>query len=732
MFENFVQLRRGDEMSEKQDGEKPEQEPVKRRPGRPPTYIFSKPDSELSENERRLKGSVIKRRLRQNRSYHRKKQLKELEKQAGKPPPHNARPPPGQAPAFAHPAYRHANPPPSAPLSLSSMSSAALPVSLPPLASQPTRPVLQTTEHVFRSFPFFADDAPAPAFQTSASMQTNSVCSNVTDIPPLSTEEIIATVDKTLESSTNVKTDPASRVLTPRVDGSIMHNPASNVQVRVENSGGIPFLSVGATGSPPAPGKHVNSGYDESDEAQLLDDILTVGSNDRTDSVVEEHGGTGLRRLLKQGLDNRLAALPRGVMEALKHLALFATSFDATAAMVVMGTAPHPDEERNAATLQPLVGFNLIRRLPSGRFELIDKAKSFISNESFDGASAARQRFVLHYSEKLRQLDMNTLYRNAQKRLSAMRVYDVERQNVDVALQMCRDMRDMQLLTTFLANGATVMRYSVPAKQRLDIYGPVLKELRPPHQQRQLCGVEQQARMLLALAEAYFDLFMFEKAEFTLRKVFGLMAASGCVTFPLPVLALLLLAELRISALDFDEGNKLLVQALKTLTEWRFERSTFTVCINLNLASIAIAKGDADGGMQYVNKALSLLGDLGFKDMPIYVDALGTLGSVCMRKGEYSEGLTYFVSGLRLIQDWMQQKEWQRAPFQHCTHLDIFLAEAIGTAKKALEHSEDPGEFARAMQQREERGLPGRGLATWECQVGRAENGARMHTRHLY
>lgn len=48
----------------------------KRRPGRPPTYVFDRPDSELTENERRLRSAVLKRRERQNRSYRRRKLLK--------------------------------------------------------------------------------------------------------------------------------------------------------------------------------------------------------------------------------------------------------------------------------------------------------------------------------------------------------------------------------------------------------------------------------------------------------------------------------------------------------------------------------------------------------------------------------------------------------------------------------------------------------------------------------
>lgn len=52
--------------------------PKRRLPGRPPVYKFDRPDNELSENERRLKGAVLKRRTRQNKAYHRKKLLREL------------------------------------------------------------------------------------------------------------------------------------------------------------------------------------------------------------------------------------------------------------------------------------------------------------------------------------------------------------------------------------------------------------------------------------------------------------------------------------------------------------------------------------------------------------------------------------------------------------------------------------------------------------------------------
>mmetsp|Transcript_36506 Transcript_36506/g.145977 ORF Transcript_36506/g.145977 Transcript_36506/m.145977 type:complete len:604 (-) Transcript_36506:3805-5616(-) len=53
-----------------------------RRPGRPATYIFDRPDNELTEEDRKLKNAVLKRRSRQNRSYQKRKMMKLAQKHA--------------------------------------------------------------------------------------------------------------------------------------------------------------------------------------------------------------------------------------------------------------------------------------------------------------------------------------------------------------------------------------------------------------------------------------------------------------------------------------------------------------------------------------------------------------------------------------------------------------------------------------------------------------------------
>lgn len=47
-----------------------------KRRGRPPTYQFTRPESELTESERLLKQSILNRRERQNASYRRRKALR--------------------------------------------------------------------------------------------------------------------------------------------------------------------------------------------------------------------------------------------------------------------------------------------------------------------------------------------------------------------------------------------------------------------------------------------------------------------------------------------------------------------------------------------------------------------------------------------------------------------------------------------------------------------------------
>lgn len=747
----------------------PDEQSEKRRPGRPPTYVFSKPDAELSENERRLKGSVIKRRLRQNRSYHRKKRLKELAEQAarsGQPHVHNL----GQSSAQSagqlmehglglalgqpvlpgisdHRAHTASN----VDQTIAALSSAQFPTTAASLASttshglgqDQTVPIPSAAGTLYSSqISASCTPADALAFLAMNASRARDAGTSVINPRVVPTSQAFrltppgegnTAIDITVPSVHEKVLGTGFRSPNPRFDGSMIQLPTSNVQVHVQNSGGTPFLSVSCARTP-TNAKNTDSSSEDKDEAQLLADILDSSDQRHTDAVSPVARGASTRPFLNQDLGIRMSSLPHVAVEGLKHLVLFPGSFTAESALIVMGLSQKPTGNGSIGALQPLVDVKLLRELPTGRFELNDITKSLIANEAFDDARDARHRFVSCFLAKLRSLDPNSLSSKGETRLEAMKVYDVERSNMDVALQMCRDIGGKRLIMEFLTLAATVMRYSTSAHDRVEIFGRVLSEL-AASSAGETTDLLAEARIRLGLGEAYFDLLEFDTAEDQLRTAIGVMTGTegGCLPVASSVLALLLLAELRISDRDFEEAKKLLVQALKSLKDAELQKSTFAVCCLLSLASVYMSVNQSDEALHTVNAALEVLTGLGFSHMPIYADALGTLGSVHVQKGNWQEAQTLFYSGLSLIQSWMSRKDWDRAPFQHCAHLDIFLVESIAQSYTAQERPQEAGQlFARARQQRQERGLGPHAPQNTAESSGEGRRYSRIYTRHLY
>lgn len=587
----------------------------KRRPGRPPTYIFNKPDAELSENERRLKGSVIKRRLRQNRSYHKKKRLRQIAAQSQPQLPYLSHTPilPASSPQPLH-----------------------LPLSLPP--------------HQTHSAPLHS---PLPPFPIS----------------PL----------------------------------------PSNHNTRISSD-------------------------QDRDEQTLLEHILGVSTPTLPQSsAIIPHPSTP--SFLASDLLSRLSTLPTQITHALKHLLLFPASFTAEAARHISAVPDHSPLTFPTQVLQPLIDANLIRPLPSGRYELNELSKSVLTPQSYAAARDARNRFVQYFSNTLRNLDPHSLSLDGDERLKAMKVYDAERINVTAALHMCRDIGGKNLVMQFLTNAATVMRYSTSAHERTEIFETVLHEaqISPPSSSS---NPAEEARITLALGEAYFDLLSFEKAKSFLQRAIGMMAGSTDHSFAsisTSVLALLLFAELQISEREFEEARKLLIQALRTLREAGMQKSTFAVCCLLSLASVYSSLGQSGQAMATVQTSLEILVQLGFKTMPIYADALRTLGGVHLDAGDSRKAQDTFFSALTIIQKWISRADWEKAPFQHCTHLDIFLVEAIAKTY-SFQHRHDEAQrlCARAGLKRIERRLDSGSAAASNAGGFPSSPKSRMYTRHLY
>ena len=429
--------------------------------------------------------------------------------------------------------------------------------------------------------------------------------------------------------------------------------------------------------------------------------------------------------------------LPKHIADGLKHLLLFPRSFSSSSARHVMNLTNVPIITFPAQILQPLVDANLIRPTTNGRFELSEITKSVLNLDSYASANEARVRFIEHFTAALRGLDPQSLSINGEHRLKAMKLYDSERVNMTAALRMCRDMGNTSTTMAFLTNGATVMRYSTAPHERVLMFTHILQEIEMNDSSTAAISEMHsvfEARIRLALGEAYFDMLDFDNAKEHLKNAFGAMAGSSArnsITVSTSVLALVLFAELRISDREFEEARTLILKALRTLKENNMQRSTFAVCCLLSLASVFSSIGRSDKAMKTVNFALDILGDLGFTDMPIHADALRTLGTVHFRAGALEEAQTIFLSALNIIQKWMSRTDWESAPFQHCTHLDIFLMENVGKTHMAMGRVDEGRRLINVAKQERQ----GRKLESKDTEPSdnmQIDNRDRMYTRHLY
>lgn len=509
----------------------------------------------------------------------------------------------------------------------------------------------------------------------------------------------------------------------------------------------------------PTGSKHLPSSAVSTDEEHIVQHLFDPTSDRGLDAPVPFARHPSSAPPVSNDFVPRLDTIPPALVKALHYLTLFPQTFSVEAAQSVLspvgmessGVEAHKLTTFTMDFMEPLVNSRLLERLPSGRYVLKEVASELLKQEAIvvDMSEGAR-RFVDHFMRELRIADTNSLASDGQSRMRAMKMYEGDRANMQAALTLCKREGRTRMAMQLLTHSATVMRYSVPPRERVTIFSNMLAEMEagngssPQHSVEQLVGgtgedgisrVDAEARMLLALGEAYFDLLAFQKAAAHLSKAIGMMATAMprstlCVSSS--ILALLLLAELRISERQFSEASKLLGQALRALREANLQKSTFAVCSLLSLGAVYNAMDDGPRALHTVQTALDVLKELGFEHMPIYADGLRALGSVHLSAGDAKEAQRLFFSALNIMEGWMARAEWQEAPFQHCTHLEIFLIEAIAQTYLAQQRHEEARKLMEhAREQRRDRGLQ-MGEDDGGSGGVHTSGGGRLFTRHLY
>lgn len=647
-------------------------DPVRvRKPGRPPTYLFDKAEGELTENEKRLRKSVMKRRARQNRSYHRRKKARELAEESAR---------------FA--AERGGAPGAAAVQDLISADSFNI-VGRGDAVSEIGGRALGTVK----------EKSGLDAFGV-ARLQDSALGA----LSAFGEQHGQGALDVFYCNSNNEEQTNAGR----RQDGS---------GGQLDASSGMAAIMAAASGS--------GNTFVPGEEDSVIAEILNISAAAGLQKSAEMVRMAGVKTHLASGATSRLSALSSQAAAGLQDLIVFPGSFDAPAASAVMNLN---SASSVMAVLRPLVELNFAQVSADGRYTINDITKSFFSNLRMEDNAGTHERFVEHFKLRLKGLDNASVNREGAKRAMSMKAYSMERANFVFARHIGAAMGGKNLMH-FIRAGPGVIRYCESASDRVHFLQEALSSFENQHRGQGDCAESRAiARCELALGEAYFDMLVTDKAEVHLSRAASLMGdnmTGGCLDLESSVLVLLLLAQLRIQDSRPDGAKQLLIRALRALNVAGLQGTTFAVCCLTSLIAVYVMTNDLEKALATGKSLIDVLVRLGFSNMPLHADALGTLGAVNLSLGRVEAAEKLFHAGLEVVDAWINNKEWDTAPYHHCVDLDVSLFEYMAEcAMRQGRRGDEQALLARAQERRH-----GRGLRSLPRQRGM--NGM-VYPRHIY
>lgn len=719
-----------------------------RRPGRPATYVFDRPESELTERERKQKVSIEKRRLRQNRSYHKRKKIRKQAAAAAV----------GAALQMPQPPMQHHQPNPSPAWPTSGAAAAVAAATLPmPMAAAP------------RLVPGFAQNpldllataggslGPVPSAARASASAISELTATTTDRASMS-------------ASASARDDTSSRASLFR-EATMTDAQADSLLPAVEEVD----ATLGLNTAPPIDMCAFSFGIlqpkdeDEDDATDVLVSTALVAAKEYAKSPMnlkdvmdrenELRRMTGIKQIVFDNLRSKYLGMTPQMQEAMRNFVIFPRTFNLGAAVSVAGL-----EESQLVVMQGMLESmiqNNFITTEKGRYELNEAARLFLyedqtvlnDNIASGGSDVAQDRFINHYRTQLSSLQDDNIHKVGWLREQAMALYDTERENMEFSEYLLTG-RQAEL-REFLSAGITVMRYCVSAANRERVLRKALLDDETSTENVFLpfgddssglgtasssddkdgeCDKSHVARLQLALSEAYFDQLKTDDAEQPLRQALKLMgdvapkcgtASAGVVD---RVLVLLLLSNLRLSAGRFKQARGYCVKALKILAEAGLGRSTFGINAMSNLVTIYLEDGHLDKAKEVAGKLLDTLNMMRYTGMPIYADALGVCAMVSMAEKNYAEAERQYGTALETVGKW-GSKEWTGIPVQHCLDLDLWLMEGLADSIRHQGRIEEAVLLEqRAAEDRDNRGLAPSVSEYMEVQ----ESSLAKKLRHLY
>lgn len=639
--------------------------------------MFDKPDHELSENELRLKKSIVKRRLRQNRSYHRRKERERkkkeeerlrLREEAPKTTgnadekkanttaidrrikPQNTNTP--SIPGFDfqplklddHHYQNHQN------------HQQQHPVSAPPATTT------MSTSHLFQNHPFLNNNAHghtskdvndvAAAFESEKHVMPTTAPSPVTSGP---------TATMTTESSTpgclslSAPSLPAASFsplsMAPSA-GPQSHAPVCSgaLSTGMSISGiieslpiSIPGLNLGSFGGAST---NFHEDHDEEEENRVissslsmtdtLDHVttLTKNVNDQTELVRM----TGLKKIVFNNLRDKYDTLPLTVRRILRHLSIFPRTFDLKAASAVAGLGDGSVMIQIAkSALDKLMEGNFVVCIGE-RWELNEVAKMFLTEDVVSGCDEsenivveAKDRYVQFYADTMKRVSEDDIHKIGWARERAMALYDVERDNMEYS-QFLSACKSDDHLREFLTAGISVMRYCVKAKSRIQLIRDALtKESDSANKSTDMsiCGES-------PVGTPSTSVDMFDATAVTTPEVMLTANAKSKARLELA------LGEAYFDTLNLEEAEEPLVRAMSLM--WDQEKnlsdgivSTDAVLATLLLANLRMRAHRWQEARALLIRALKILQQRGLGKTTYAINAMSNLVGVYVAREEFQK-----------------------------------------------------------------------------------------------
>ncbi|GJD09686.1 hypothetical protein Gasu2_39260 [Galdieria sulphuraria] len=195
---------------------------------------------------------------------------------------------------------------------------------------------------------------------------------------------------------------------------------------------------------------------------------------------------------------------------------------------------------------------------------------------------------------------------------------------------------------------------------------------------------QEDAMLLISLGEAYSDDLHFREAEQALCQSLQLLEQSGMNNKPCILIPLIVLANICRETDRTEHALNILRRTLKKLSEFHLENSSYGISVYENMALTLLVRNEREEARQCLSKVTKLAESIRFEGLPLYTDILGTCGifSLVFKDIETAEG--YFRRALENYGSFIS-RPWSRAPIESCRDLDLWILDNLSKALMLLD-----------------------------------------------